>query len=219
MKRLFLTLVFATAFIIEPPSAFATPLVDNTCQGAGNCNTDNSTNQTTVVAPVTTSGAISNAEGGDANNVNVISNKAEGGDVYRSGNSDVDVKNRVSTSTRQSQKQGQLQRQSQSVDGSGNSEVSINNPRQPVNTAVAAALTASPEACMGSTSIGAQGVGFGLSIGSTWENDNCQARMDAKTLQALGYDAAARARLCMVEAYRIAFATVGQACPTVATED
>src|SRR6185295_11596088 len=71
----------------------------------------------------------------------------------------------------QHQKQGQLQGQAQSVDNVGN--VNIENKRPPVNTAYSAALAVSEDTCMGSSSIGGQAVSFGLTIGTTWTDDNC----------------------------------------------
>jgi len=59
----------------------------------------------------------------------------------------------------------------------------------------APALTSSPEACMGSTSMGGSGgngiMGFGLSFGNTWKSEDCELRMFARSLQALGEPVAA----------------------------
>jgi hypothetical protein len=45
--------------------------------------------------------------------------------------------------------------------------------RDPVSTAYAAPLAAANGTCMGSSSAGAQGIGFGLSLGTTWRDDGC----------------------------------------------
>lgn len=65
------------------------------------------------------------------------------------------------------------------------------------STAYAAALTASAGTCMGSSSVGGQGVGFGLSIGSTWQDDDCNRRRYSAILQSLGESEAAIQLLCL----------------------
>jgi hypothetical protein len=52
------------------------------------------------------------------------------------------------------------------------------------------------ETCLGSASIGISGPGFGVSGGSTTTDKGCDARLDARTLAAMGYKEAALARLC-----------------------
>jgi len=113
----------------------------------------------------------------------------------------------------QAQKQGQGQGQAQSVDDSGNSSVSINNERPPVSTAYAAPLAAGEDTCMGSSSIGGQGVGFGLSIGTTWTDDNCRHLKNSRQLVALGFHRAATALMCVDEDVKNAMAAAGTPCP------
>lgn len=96
------------------------------------------------------------------------------------------------------------------IGGSAHSNSSANNQnsvansvtveaqeRNPVSTATAPALSVSNGTCMGSTSGGAQGASFGISIGSSWVDEGCDARYDAITLHTIGEVAAAKARLCM----------------------
>lgn len=92
---------------------------------------------------------------------------------------------------------------SSSSRSSANNANSVNNSvtieaqeRNPVSTATAPALSAANGTCMGSSSLGAQGVSFGLSVGSTWTDSGCDARYDAAALRAAGHSAAAMARLC-----------------------
>ena len=70
-------------------------------------------------------------------------------------------------------------------------------------SAFAPALTSAPETCFGSTSAGASGgngiFGFGLSFGTTWKSDDCELRMFARSLQALGETKAALALLAQNE--------------------
>lgn len=188
-----------------------------------------SATNTNVNAPVTVNTNTNTAHGGkggdadaDATAVNFNANVAKGGNVSNAGNSSNTNRNKnTNTATSdQTQKQGQAQLQGQnqgqvqgqSVDGSGNSHVSINNPRQPVNSAIAAALTSSNETCMGSTSIGGQGVGFGISIGSTWENEACERRRNASVLFALGLRTEAIALMCQDETVAAAFEKTGLSC-------
>jgi hypothetical protein len=77
----------------------------------------------------------------------------------------------------------------------------------------APALTTSfSDTCMGSTSVGASGMGGGLTIGTTWTDEDCQNRLNARMLQQLGQPLAAKEVLCnnksVYEAYeRLARAT------------
>lgn len=64
------------------------------------------------------------------------------------------------------------------------------------STAYAAGLTASAGTCMGSTSVGGQGVSFGISVGSTWSDDDCNRRRYSAILQSLGETEAAIQLLC-----------------------
>lgn len=85
--------------------------------------------------------------------------------------------------------------------------------RAPVSTAYSGPLTASNGTCMGSSSAGAQGVGFGISLGSTWTDQDCNARYDATALTALGLQDVAVARLCQSEKVASAMQAAGKPCP------
>jgi hypothetical protein len=65
---------------------------------------------------------------------------------------------------------------------------------------------------MGSTSAGAQGPGFGVSVGSTWTDKGCDRRYNAQTLVQLGAAKAALALMCQDESVRAAMATAGTPC-------
>lgn len=132
----------------------------------------------------------------------------------------------------QGQQQGQLQgQQQQAVSNSGGNRLTNegNNAAQktsvtvegdiyeaakiPVATAYAAPLTASNGTCMGSSSGGAQGPGFGVSFGSTWTDSSCDMRYDAEALRAAGQPAAAIARLCQKPEIAAAMEAAGTKCP------
>lgn len=105
----------------------------------------------------------------------------------------------------QGQQQGQIQGQQQGqgqVQGNKNkvtTTVTVEGDRTEIPAQAPAIfspnLTSSPEACMGSISggggAGFNGISFGFNLGSTWTNQECQDRMNARTLSALGQNQAA----------------------------
>lgn len=103
---------------------------------------------------------------------------------------------------------------SNSNNSSQNVNVNTNYQRDPVNTAYAAGLSAGEDTCMGSSSMGAQGVTFGLSIGTTWRDRNCQRLKNSRQLVALGYHGAATALMCVDRDVREAMEQAGTPCPT-----
>jgi hypothetical protein len=147
--------------------------------------------------------------------------------IEDSGNSYVDNHNKNYQDQDQHQKQHQDQHQS--IKDSGNSynqndnsnsnnadqSVEVNNisQRAPVNTAYAAPLATGEDTCMGSSSIGAQAVSFGLSIGTTWQDDNCRRLKNSRQLVALGYHRAATSLMCVDEDVRQAMIMAGTPCP------
>ena len=68
--------------------------------------------------------------------------------------------------------------------------------RHRVPDAYAPPLTTSNDTCMGSSSIGGSGAGFGVSVGSTWTDHGCTARADARVLFNMGLKDEAILRLC-----------------------
>lgn len=85
--------------------------------------------------------------------------------------------------------------------------------RIPVATAYAAPLVAGTGTCMGSTTVGGQGMTIGISVGSTWEDHGCTMRSNAATLYSLGQQQAAVALLCQDKSISQAMATAGTPCP------
>lgn len=134
---------------------------------------DNRDSNTNVYAPSTTIGVRS-------------------GDV-RNDNRDTNINGQQQgQGQKQGQKQGQGQKQK--VDGSGNSTVSIEGDRTEIPGQAPAIfspnLVAAPETCMGSMSAGGGagfgGTSFGINFGTTWKSVDCERRMYAKALVALG---------------------------------
>jgi len=156
-------------------------------------------------------GGNASAKGGRANadaNSNSTSS-ARGGSVSDSGNSRSNSSVRDSgnstASSNQRQAQDQSQSQSASADNSnsGNSNVTVDassyheaQRRAPVNTAHAAALTSSNDTCMGSSSLGGQGVTFGFSIAKTWTDKDCVLRKDARLIHNMQRSGVAMSLMC-----------------------
>jgi len=135
-------------------------------------------------------------------------------------NSNAKAISKTKSNSNSDQKQGQLQGQQQGqlgVNGVGlgngigndNSRTTIVGAKIPVATALAAPLITSNDTCMGSTSAGAQGITFGLSLGTTWTDANCVLRKDARFIANLGAKDLALSMMCAKEAVRMAIARLG----------
>lgn len=103
-----------------------------------------------------------------------------------------------------------------STDNANNSAVTVEGDeaqrRNPVSTAYAAPLVAAEDTCMGSSTAGAQGIGFGVSIGTTWTDRNCVRLKNSRELTALGHKDAAVQLLCTDKEVKAAMAAVGTPC-------
>jgi hypothetical protein len=85
--------------------------------------------------------------------------------------------------------------------------------RNPASTAAAPNLVSGMDTCMGSTTVGAQGIGFGISFGNTWNDDNCVMLKNSTMLWNIGKQDAAVALLCTNEKVREALELSGTECP------
>lgn len=97
------------------------------------------------------------------------------------------------------------------VAGSSSSNVSVsqNTPRV-ASTSTAPALTSGGnDSCMGSSSGGAQGLSFGVSLGSTWTDQDCVRRKDATFMHNMGQATIALAIMCQSPNVRAAVESVG----------
>lgn len=89
--------------------------------------------------------------------------------------------------------------------------------RIPVATAYAPNI-APTAVCMGTSSAGAQGVTFGISVGTSWTDDNCMLLEQVRTVAAvIGDKEIAAEMMCDVKAYAAARARAGKPCGSVAT--
>lgn len=105
--------------------------------------------------------------------------------------------------------------QSQSATASGGTGGSVGNVsnsfvnKEAASSANAPALTSSNDTCMGSSSGGAQGTGFGISLGSTWTDEDCVRRKDARFLHNIGLNDTALALMCEKKSVRMAILKTG----------
>jgi hypothetical protein len=107
-----------------------------------------------------------------------------------------------------------------STNAGNNQNISFNSPTIPTNTTLnnvpnvyAPGLAAAgSEVCLGSVSAGGAGAGFGVTIGGTFVDRECQLRLNARTLAVLGYPRAARETMCLDPDVRQAMAAAGTPC-------
>jgi hypothetical protein len=76
------------------------------------------------------------------------------------------------------------------------------------------ALTSSNDTCMGSSSGSVNAPGIGLSIGSTWVDNNCRMLKNSRELWNMGMRAAALALMCSDDANKHALEITGYKCPS-----
>ena len=88
-----------------------------------------------------------------------------------------------------------------------------------VPAVMAPALVSSNDTCMGSTSFGASGVGFGISIGSSWTDANCVMLKNAREMFNMGMPDVAFARLCMDDLNKESIEMAGRVCPPRKAKD
>jgi len=84
----------------------------------------------------------------------------------------------------------------QAVSGGSNSNVDF-NITSPKNTPAVFSGNVYPTApCMGSSTVGGAGVGFGFSVGSSWTDDECGIRETSRSFSGLGKGEDALKVLC-----------------------
>lgn len=174
---------------------------------------NNANNSSSNVATGGTGGAGGNASiaSGAVKNTNSNTQK-QSQSISNSGNSKNTVTTKVNTKGTVGNVSGGSSSSNNSGGNSSNSYVN-NTPKAPVNTAYAPALTASEDTCMGSSSMGVQGMTFGLSTGSTWKDNDCVRRKNARELHNMGHKEVAIALLCQDDSIREAMEDAGETCP------
>jgi hypothetical protein len=86
---------------------------------------------------------------------------------------------------------------------------STSTVRYAASSAFGPALTSSNDTCMGSSSMGASGMSFGVAVGSTWTDHNCTMLKNARELWNQGEHAASLALLCTDEDIRYSLSVSG----------
>lgn len=176
---------------------------DHTCQGGHNCNGGGSvTNDLTIkynptltnknyntntnvnTNNINNSSSSTSTSSSSANNTNTVTNTATGGDS----NSSSSATGGDAKATARGGQGG--------AGGDSSTNVVVEGNEASASSAYAPALTSGDDTCMGSTSVGGQGVGFGLSLGSTWEDEDCKRRKNARFLHNTGNTGIAITLMC-----------------------
>lgn len=113
------------------------------------------------------------------------------------------VKSTIENDVRNTNKQSQSQGQTQSTDNTNNASQAVtvdasHTEKFPVSSAYAPSMSPS-SICMGVASGGAQGVGFGLSLGKSYESKQCNQRELARMFAQMGRMDSAMEVLCSIE--------------------
>jgi hypothetical protein len=108
--------------------------------------------------------------------------------------------------------------QSQSTANANNSSVNVEGDqyRAAASTAYAPQLVTGSDTCMGSSSAGGQGIGFGFSLGTSWTDKNCVRLKNSRQLQSMGQNAAAIQLMCQDPEVRTAMLEAGTPCAPAA---
>jgi outer membrane protein OmpA-like peptidoglycan-associated protein len=197
---------------------------------SNNTNTNDANNTLNNANTNSANNTLNNANSNDASNTlnNANTNSADNSSSATGGNASADNNgnnngngngnNNGNNNSSSSNSQGQSQSANNDNANSNNSDQSVEvntyNERNPVSTAYAAPLVSGEDTCMGSSTLGAQAVSFGVSIGTTWQDANCRRLKNSRQLVALGYHGAATALMCVDEDVRHAMEAAGTPCPS-----
>jgi hypothetical protein len=167
----------------------------------------------------TTANAIAGSDSNANSNSTAISGSSSNSGVSHSGNSSSQsgVKNSGNSSSQSGVKNSGNSKSASNSQAANalniNETTPANQTIKNVPTVYAPGLAAAgAEVCLGSVSAGGAGAGFGLSIGGTYVDKECQLRLNAKTLAVLGYNVAAREEMCLDPEVRQAMLAAGTPC-------
>jgi hypothetical protein len=150
---------------------------------------------------VSLSGSVSRSEGG-AGGSSTANSTATGGTATTGAS--------TSSATANPNASNQGNAQSITFNQTTPSKTKLETTPQVYAPALSTTLT---ETCMGSTSGGISVMGFGGTLGTTWNDSQCVRRLNAREMaQTLGDRAAARALMCQDKDVAAAYAAVGQDC-------
>jgi hypothetical protein len=175
------------AFCVDP--AFAA--------GGNNSNNTTNSNNATDTNTTTTTNSLDN------NTINSKNNTAISA-VKNSGNS----ASLSAARQHQTQTQGNNHGSQTIISTTPASQTIFNVP----NVYAPGLAAAGAEVCLGSVSAGGAGAGIGVSIGGTYVDQECQLRLNARTLATLGYTVAAREEMCIDSGVRAAMLAAGSPC-------
>ena len=94
----------------------------------------------------------------------------------------------------------------------GNSSVTFNGKRNTPSVVAPGLAAAGIETCLGSTSVGGSGPGFGLTVAGTHKDRDCNLRLYSRTLYSMGHKVAALQILCNDPDVAAALALEGVRC-------
>ncbi|HEY1944415.1 MAG TPA: hypothetical protein VGH40_20070 [Roseiarcus sp.] len=154
------------------------------------------------------SGALSGSNSNSNSNANLRnSNRNTNNNMNTSrSNANSNSNSNAGANSNQHQAQGQSVNYNVATDPANQT---INNVPNVYAPALAAAGS---EVCLGSISAGGAAAGFGVSVGGTLVDQECQLRMNARTLATLGYAVAAREEMCVDPQVRSAMLAAGTPC-------
>jgi hypothetical protein len=96
--------------------------------------------------------------------------------------------------------------------GGSNSSVTLNGKRNTPSVLAPGLAAAGIETCLGSTSVGGSGPGFGVTIAGTTTDRSCNLRLYSRTLYSMGHKLAATQILCNDPDVAAALALEGVHC-------
>ena len=193
MKRTRLTILAGAAGL----SGLVFCAVPAFAAGGNNSNNTTNSNNATDTTTNTTTDSLNN------NNINSKNNTATSA-VKNSGNS----ASLSAAHQRQNQTQGNNNGSQTIISTTPDKQTIYNVP----NVYAPGLAAAGAEVCLGSVSAGGAGAGFGVSIGGTYVDQECQLRLNARTLATLGYTVAAREEMCIDSGVRAAMLAAGSPC-------
>lgn len=163
---------------------------------------------TLAILAMTSTSAMAFGLGGDGGNAKASSDasarahSSAGAKAHASNYNHSSNYNSLKSKQVQGQAQGQLQGQ---VNGNADNTQSTtvegdnHNYREiPVSTAYAPSINPTAT-CMGSTTGGGQGMNVGISLGTTWESENCMYLETARSFEQAGYKEDAMAVRCQTQ--------------------
>jgi hypothetical protein len=217
MKTLLLAASVAALLAVGPALAQDTTVTSGSNSGATSGSVSGAVTGPVTVGPIDgSSRSVSDSNSSSSANAATSSQSQATGGTATSGSTATTGASTASSVTGPSTSGAA---QNQTADNAGNAQSITFNTTNPdslktVPQVYAPALsTTLTETCMGSTSGGVSVLGFGGTLGTTWNDNQCVRRLNAREMaQTFGDRDAARALLCQDPDVAEAYAAVGQSC-------